>query len=310
MRDGRSLLANEISSLKQAASWCKSSLQTGERSQKACLILALIQLFLKEDAAAFEALCLAYRLANDSDELSAFGTTIAQMTEAIACCYPFARVLCYATLVLTKAKELKHGATPVELSRSCLKQKACYSSEKKIIILAGATGSGSDKLIAFWEQPIREALVGFDGYLLTGGTDAGICGLAARVTMELHQRNLANYELAGYLPEAVPAGKNFCKIARTDGTNDFSVFEPMQMWWDLLSSGIRSEKVALLSLGGGEISAMELALAWALEAHTAVLKIDSLALRSFSSLLINFKDGFKNGMVLPAEPSAVWSFLR
>jgi hypothetical protein len=82
----------------------------------------------------------------------------------------------------------------------------------------------------------------------------------------------------GYLPNLLPrdvkTDDRYDLILDTDGVG-FSPLEPIQMWLDLLASGVQPSRVKLVGIGGGKIAAIEYRLALSLGADVGVLA-DSL----------------------------------
>ena len=80
------------------------------------------------------------------------------------------------------------------------------------------------------------------------------------------------------------------------------------MWTDLFLSGVTPENVRLFCLGGGDLSAAELALAWALGARAAVVKDGSIAASRFARLLDCAGSETNSGLLLPDDPTTLAAF--
>src|SRR6185295_3156987 len=133
------------------------------------------------------------------------------------------------------------------------------------------------------------------------------------VAGELNAAGKAKIELVGYVPAYLPPGvgvdPGFVKLVRTSGNREFTLAEPFQMWSDLLQSGVEPKHVQLLGLGGGELSAAELTLAWALGARSFALADGSTAAMHHAKLLECASVLPRNGMLLPDDPATMAAFL-
>jgi hypothetical protein len=140
----------------------------------------------------------------------------------------------------------------------------------------------------------------------------GVCSLTARIANQLNSSNHGSIQLVGYLPEHLPRGAmldpEFSEIVRTAKTSDFSLLEPIQMWTDLLLSGIDPKDVCLFCIGGGNRSAAELALAWGLGARAAVLNDGSVAAQRFGNILEWAGAETASGILLPEDTATLIAF--
>lgn len=229
------------------------------------------------ELAALEALCLAFKNPDSRTRLEAVRRSLDSATDSVGANAPLMR-------------------------------RFSYRAGIRVLVLAGSTDTESDRRLAKYEPPLQEALSSFKGYLVTGGTCVGVCGLAARCAAHANASGTAHVELVGYLPAQAEASPDFPNIVRTVGS-DFSLLEPLQMWTDLLVSGIPPASVTLLCLGGGVISAQELALAWVLGARVAALECDAVAPTRFAALLANADRNDNRGMILPDDPDSLRSFI-
>jgi TrkA-N domain/RyR domain len=136
------------------------------------------------------------------------------------------------------------------------------ASAAHITIFAGAAGSMPAATRQSLSELLERSLGGYDGLLLSGGTDAGMPGIVA----DAADRNGLS-ELVGYLPAGQPASALYPYIERTGRSERFSIHEPLQMWEHVLRAGRLPADVRLLACPGGEITRQEIALARALEAR-------------------------------------------
>jgi hypothetical protein len=79
----------------------------------------------------------------------------------------------------------------------------------------------------------------------------------------------------GYVPKrlssTVKIDDRYDELRITDN-EDFSYLEPIRYWTDIISSGIKTEKVKVLGINGGQITSFEYRLALSLGAKVAVIK--------------------------------------
>ena len=128
-----------------------------------------------------------------------------------------------------------------------------------ITVFAGGAGSMPEATRLALSALLDRALAGYDGALLSGGTDAGMPGIVASAA----NRNGLG-DLVGYVPAGQPASALYPSIERTDGDAEFSIREPLEMWDEILRAGRSPADVTLLACPGGAITSQELALARAL----------------------------------------------
>jgi hypothetical protein len=78
----------------------------------------------------------------------------------------------------------------------------------------------------------------------------------------------------GYVPSKIPhdvtLDTRYAEHRRTNG-DDFSLLEPLQYWADLSASGVTTDQIHMIVIGGGTITACECQIALALGVATAVI---------------------------------------
>jgi hypothetical protein len=142
-----------------------------------------------------------------------------------------------------------------------------YAPGETVIILAGACSAALqqdvERFAPCWEQGTE----GLSFTLVSGGTRAGISGLAGA----LASRSAGRVRAIGYLPVgAREDAERYSRLPRTPGT-EFSPMEPLQAWTDLVAAGVAPARVKLIAYAGEQISDAECALALALGARVAVV---------------------------------------
>lgn len=286
-------IAPLIPSLKQAAARCAENIGAGIEVAEAWLTLCKLRLLLGEDVSAVESLCLAARALETGYPLDGLSKDLDALRTAVGSCLPAAGTLGRMAALLAVTK--RHGGawkSPAEREDT-----PASHADRRVLILAGSTDEGSDERLSRFEAPLVDMLSGFNGRLLTGGTDAGVCGLALRCATRANAAG-ACVETVGYLPALAKAAPGFDRIIRTGGT-DHSILESLQMWDDLRTADVPPAHVTLLALGGGTITAQELALAWALGARVIAIDCGTSASVRFAALLEQAADP-ERGVVLPS----------
>jgi ppGpp synthetase/RelA/SpoT-type nucleotidyltranferase len=139
-----------------------------------------------------------------------------------------------------------------------------------VLIVAGGCGQTVEVQMNEYCGIIHAALDGFQGTILSGGTDAGISGLVG----DWVPQKTDDVKRIAYLPRSIPSNTvrhEAYELIDTPGT-DFSPLEVLQTWIDMLVSGIRPDDVLLMGINGGRISAFEYRMALALGAKVGLIR--------------------------------------
>ena len=113
---------------------------------------------------------------------------------------------------------------------------------------------------------LTTAFAGFGGTVISGGTDQGAAGLVATLG-EVHP----DLTTVGYAPRsAASLDRRYHHLHLTDG-DDFSPWEALQGWTDVIAAGVSPGDVTVLGLGGGRISSAEYRIALALGATVGIV---------------------------------------
>ncbi len=140
-----------------------------------------------------------------------------------------------------------------------------------IIILTGGADTSVENTIDDYRQVMRDGFWNFHGTVISGGTTAGISGLAG----EIGKAYPDAVKTIGYLPRNLPSGarkdNRYDIIYHTAGS-DFSPRESLQYWTDIILAGLPLSRVKVLGINGGPISAAEYRVALALGVPVAVLE--------------------------------------
>ena len=175
-----------------------------------------------------------------------------------------------------------------------------------VVIVAGGCDLSEEGQAESYRPLLRDALRGFAGTLVCRATGAGLGGIVGEAQAECGGALRA----VGYVPELVPAGAaTDCRLGEVRYTqgHGFSPLEPLQMWIDLLASGIQPSQVKVLGANGGTIAAAEYRMALALGAQVGVIEGSSGEAARLCS-----DDDWKGSATLlrlPADPLTVRAFV-
>jgi hypothetical protein len=143
-----------------------------------------------------------------------------------------------------------------------------------VVVVAGSCSADEEVRLKPYRVLISKALEGFQGEVISGGTTSGTSGIVGSLAKLLDEKDRQGFTTIGYLHGSVPkdAYKNtgYDLFLYTKG-NSFTPLEPLQMWLDLIASGIYPDQVKSIGIGGGEIAAIEYRLALALGAKVGIL---------------------------------------
>ena len=144
----------------------------------------------------------------------------------------------------------------------------------RVLIVAGGALTMKPAVLRLVRPVVDSALRHFRGTVISGGTSVGIPGCVGDVAGRLESGRKKAFELIGYIPKNLPGDAP--KDARYDDyvvTDDegFSSGQIIRMWEDFRDSGITPDRVQLLGIGGGAITAVEFRVALALGAATAAV---------------------------------------
>jgi len=143
-----------------------------------------------------------------------------------------------------------------------------------VVVIAGSCALDEEERLGSYRVLITEALSGFSGEVISGGTTSGVSGIVGDLLKTLAPQKRQIFRTIGYLPSSIPKDAHVdnegygCLIYTED--HEFSPLQPLQMWLDLIASGIHPSQVKMIGVGGGSIAAIEYRLALALGASLGV----------------------------------------
>ena len=127
-----------------------------------------------------------------------------------------------------------------------------------MVILAGGSSGAVDERMRGYAAVVREAMMGWEGTIVSGGTRQGVSALAGDL-------GETGARVIGYLPTVVPDDvavdddpRRYAELRRSDGAS-FGAREPIRYWSDVVASGIEPGAVRLIALAGGRISPSSIA---------------------------------------------------
>ncbi len=181
-----------------------------------------------------------------------------------------------------------------------------FQKERSVVIVAGGCDASFNKELGKYSSLLTRAFRGYRGYIISGGTTAGIPGMVG---------DLSNPDgkitRVGYLPTILPSPEKQhpdYEFFRTADIDDFSNLDPLQAWSDLLASGVDPKKVRVLGINGGAIAAFEFRLGIIMGATVGVVGQSG---RSASQICNDdhwSQDA--NLICLPEEAAAIRNFLQ
>lgn len=186
-------------------------------------------------------------------------------------------------------------------------------SEGPFVIVAGGCDPALEANMRAYGRLLHDAFADFKGVLISGGTKQGISGLVGEIAASSRGRIRA----IGYLPPQLPPDKTatedkryekFGELRRTDSTRFFSAIEAVQVWLDLLASGVKPADVRLLGINGGYITGLEYRFALAMGAQVGLLKNSG---REAERLTQEWPPADnENLLILPKDAMTIRAFLR
>lgn len=140
-----------------------------------------------------------------------------------------------------------------------------------VVIVSGGCDKCVEETIKEYKQLLIDIFSSYHGTIISGGTRAGIAGLAGDI-QEFYKDSL--YTI-GYVPGTISDNEiideRYKEIRKSEGKG-FSPCEPLQSWIDILASGIKPGKIKLVGINGGKISACEFRIALSIGASVAIIK--------------------------------------
>ena len=200
-----------------------------------------------------------------------------------------------AQLILRNARPAGKRSTPDA-------RGGVLAGAQRIAIIAGGadTMTRDSETYKMAGTLLRRSLEGFDGMLLSGGTSAGLPGLVGEIARDYGLR------VVGYVPAKQGDPSLYPVLRETHGSANFSELEPLEMWSDIVASGIDVDAVRVVAFPGGSITQAEMLLARALGARVAWLDPAGTEPLPLEDALPFGADGV---LELPVDPMTLRAFV-
>ena len=145
---------------------------------------------------------------------------------------------------------------------------------ERVLIVAGGAVTMEQVMLRRVGPLMASALRHFRGNVISGGTRVGIPGCVGEAAARLKGQGGKHFKLIGYiprnLPNDAPKDAHYDSFVTTDDEG-FSSGQILRMWEDFRDRGITPDRVQLLGIGGGPLTAVEFRVALALGASTAAV---------------------------------------
>ncbi len=176
---------------------------------------------------------------------------------------------------------------------------------RPVVMLTGGCSAEATLQIAPFHSLLRESLADFGGTLISGGTTAGISGIAGELQASAGTTLSTRGYLPGHLPPFVQPDSRYRELYRTTGS-DFSGLEIVQSWIDLVARGIAPRQVSVLGLNGGPLAAFEYRLGLVLGATVGIVQGSGRA----ADQILNDKAWSDQVLPLPADVATLKVFCK
>ncbi len=176
----------------------------------------------------------------------------------------------WAKRLLTVARVVRFPSAAALAEVGDVMPLAEAGEQLRVVMVAGGTDETAEVWLQEYGGAVIESFSEFDGWVVSGGTEDGVAGLAG----SLRERHGKQITAVGYLPTGVPEGTaldlRYDYVRRTAETG-FSIGESLQAWADLVASGVDPATVKLLAINGGAIAGAEYRVALALGCSVGVV---------------------------------------
>ncbi len=190
-------------------------------------------------------------------------------------------------------------------------RKESYDTARPVLILTGGCDATVESLMQSYDECLFETIKPFEGVVISGGTMAGIPGLAGAIAERLSKKGFRRFTLIGYrpgkMPDYVQPDRRYDRHCASDAT-DFSILDALQSWVDLVASGVDPAGVRMIGINGGAIAALEYRLALALGAQVCVVRESG---RQADQIIKDPRWSEKtNLMAIPRDPMTMAAFVN
>ena len=308
--------------IRQVMERCRKEIKAGVNLPVAWSSLAVFQLLLGQPFSALESLTQVLTLCGEpaserppSASPCAAGRVLRRAQETLQHLHCireklegfdwFERLLLLALAALVKDKAAQ---AEVRGLASWGSGKPHVREDDAVVILSGGCAPEVQGAMTAFRPHLRRAVEGMCFTLFSGGTRAGISGLAG----DIAARSSGQIRAFGYLPSRLPVGipadkTRFAGLVESKG-KDFTPLDPLQGWTDLIAAGVDPRRVKLISYAGGHISRVEYAVALGLGARVGMVESAAIPLeRRFND---PFWESHPNLLRLPLDAMTLRAFLK
>ena len=258
-------------SFKQAISRCRDYIDAGIELPWSFFTIGRLQLLLDQPFDSLAAYAKAIQLCLEKESTVPFSALEAEITfvHRINRGRELPESQAWILQLLLLGEAVWKGQQPAGLSAKW------QSFIQPVVILVGGTARAFQANIERFRQVVLDAFKGFGGTLISGGTSAGVAGLAGDIALAEHAQKGGPLEVLGYIPRNLPydqpIGKGYTDWVPSEGLT-YGPVHALQYWTDLLLAGVKPQDVRVLGIDGGPISAFEYCLALALGASVGVME--------------------------------------
>ncbi len=176
-------------------------------------------------------------------------------------------------LLLILAVRLGSDEVATELSRLTSVNSPVSNRDDQVVILAGGCAPEVNKYMNDLRKPLVQASKGIAFTLISGGTQAGVSGVAADLATRCGENVRAFWYLPGHVPLHTVTDEGTKRSGGHNPSNgvDFTPLEPLQTWIDLVHAGVQPSRVKLLCYAPGKVAHAECMIAMTLGARVGVI---------------------------------------
>jgi len=181
----------------------------------------------------------------------------------------------------------------------------------RVLLVAGDSEDLDKEETSEYGNLISEALLDFNGTVISGGTASGVPGLVGSLTATAGKKDQRLYNVFGYLPgelkHGIKRGQGYNAFIETP-SNSFTYLEVLSYWADILLNNTEVENIYLLGLNGGSISEMEYKTALVLAAR--VILVGDLGGAAKKITEDPEWNNFPNLFATPNDPYTIWALMN
>lgn len=194
---------------------------------------------------------------------------------------------------------------------STIKREKAAKIKTPVIMVAGSCDPKMENNMNDYRELLLESFKDYEGTIFSGGTISGISGLVGEIQEKRGNKvHTIGYQPVEGLPDDATEDRRYSEIRKSidaDGKKEFSPMQPIQVWIDIIVSGISPSNVKVLGINGGNISSIEYKLALALGASVAL--IEGSGREAGKLLQENEWNGLKQLIRLPKDAKKITNYI-